>query len=234
MQKFALSALLLGATIGAANAQIKQGTVLLGGSIGYASGKSESTYPGLASMPDLKTTGEGHSVIFNPQVGFFIVDNLAIGLNGLVSSGRSTSVQQNYVGTGTPITLTSKETANSWNLGPFVRYYHMIGEKVGLYGQLAGGYQHGTLKTENARPQADTRTTKTTGGYANLMPGAVYFLTPKIALELTMGNLGYEKTKSTSEFSDITQTNQKGSSSSFAANFGLRNLALGASFYLGN
>jgi hypothetical protein len=232
MKILVLSALTAGATISAAQAQIKEGTTLLGGTIGYNSGETQNTYTNSASVPVLHATNKGSQVTFNPKAGFFIADNLAVGLDGLVSAGKSSFSQEVYNGVGQPVTVTGKESAKGWSLGPFVRYYHMVGEQFGFYGQLAGGYQHSTTEANNTPPQAESRTTKTTGGYANITPGAVYFLSSKFALELTMGSLGYEKTTMTAAYSSPSRSEQESTAKGFTASFGLRSLAVGASFYL--
>ncbi|SHI42874.1 hypothetical protein SAMN02745146_0850 [Hymenobacter daecheongensis DSM 21074] len=234
MQKFVLSTLLAGATISVAQAQTKPGTVLLGGSVSYNSGKSEATTSQASTIPKLATDISSRQVSFSPQVGFFVANNLVLGLNAGVSSDKTTSSQDSYSGVGTPVAYANEEILKELHLGPFVRYYHMFGEKAGLYGQVGGGYHRSTRENSSEVPFSYDSESKTTGGYANLLPGFVYFPTPKIGLELTMGNIFYSKSSYTSQVLSPNKSESKGNSNRFGANFGLHQLAVGASFHLGN
>jgi hypothetical protein len=61
----------------------------------------------------------------------------------------------------------------------------------------------------------------------------VFFPTPKLGLELTAGNIGYNRYRTKPEYSPAGQTINTTTNSSFAASFGLSNLTLGASYYIG-
>ncbi|WP_345113415.1 hypothetical protein [Hymenobacter algoricola] len=234
MQKLALSALLAGATISVAQAQTKERTVLLSGSIGYSSGKTENTTTAIPGTPALPGQSSGSSIAVGSQAGFFIADNLVVGLNAGLSSGKNNYSQDMYTSPGIIQTSATKETLKRLSFGPFVRYYHMVGEKAGFYGQLSGGYQRSTEETTGDPPFFVSRTTKGSGGYASILPGFVYFPTAKLGLELTLGSLSYTKITSTSQVLAPARSEGKSTSSNFAANFGLQNLTLGASFHLGN
>ncbi|RYU78689.1 hypothetical protein [Hymenobacter persicinus] len=233
MQPLALGILLGGATMHGAHAQLKERTVLLSGSVGYSSGKIDGSTQSVPTVPSLPNSSSGRSLQLSPQVGFFIADNLAMGLNAAIGSGKNTSFQQVYTGTGAVETFTNKEISKQFSFGPFARYYHLVGEKAGFFGQLAGGYQRASGDFSSSAPFTASRVTKSTGGYVNVMPGFVYFATAKLGLELTLGSLAYTKATTTTKAEDPTRSELKSTSSSFAANFGLRNLSLGASFHLG-
>lgn len=223
MKKLAFSLLLLGCAA-TAHAQTSAGTVLLGGSVGYGSNKEESSSGQLAAERNWR------EFQFFPTAGYFVADNLALGLAGHFSSNKSevsaTRYDPAYGIYQSEYTSKSRGAA----IGPFVRYYHMAGEKIGFYGQFAGRYQSHRLEEKSEVP-FETTNSKSTGFGAFFTPGFVFFPTNKLGLELTMGNLGYSRNTTTQEATSQRQE-QKITSSGFGAFFGLQNLALGASFYL--
>ena len=242
-QKTIVSALALSLTIGVAQAQTEAGKVLLNGRINYSQSTNESNTTGIVTNPNGPNSQKSKqsSFSFLPQIGFFVADNLAIGLSGSTSSTKQKQTQ--YYG-GPNITPSTSASIDEYetkalSVGPFVRYYKMASEKVGFYGQLAGGYQR--LKQESSTtytgvnpPNGYNSDFKSTGGFASLMPGFVFFPTEKIGLELTVGNLSYYKTKGKPESTSPGQSSYEGTSSSFAADFGLQYITAGISFHLGN
>ncbi len=143
----------------ALNAQTMKGTWLLGGTAGFNSSKPNAS--GAKS-----TTNLG----LNPNVGYFVMNNLAVGASLDFNSAS-------YDGDG----------YTQFAVGPFVRYYIVdLGAKAKLFGQGQFGYGSFKFKDEDA-----------VGNIAwGLSAGVAYFLNPSIALE---GSLGYNSSKSTEE-----------------------------------
>ena len=225
---FLSTALLLAAA--SAYAQTAPGTVLLNGGIGYSSDKMET--PATQYTPAINSENKQFS--FTPRVGVFVANNLAVGLQGGFESSELRQPQAYYPGSGwlqpTYTTLIRKITA--FQVGPFVRYYQMVGEKAGFYGQLAGGYGKQKTKTsyDNMSSAGDTYEAK--GGFADITPGFVFFPTDKFGLELTLGSLGYSSMKE--KLTDpAVNTAPETKMTSLQARFGLSQLMLGASFHLG-
>ncbi|WBO84203.1 hypothetical protein [Hymenobacter yonginensis] len=228
MKKLATSLLLLGAAT-AAHAQTSAGTVLLGGNVGYSSSKEEYSPSSLGSSSSERTQREFR---FSPSVGYFVADNLAVGLIADLQTNKTKQPYTEY-DQGVPSTYRFESTGSYKSIGPFVRYYKMIGEKAGFYGQLAGGYRTGRSRSESNAPFFEGSDGKYRGSYANLTPGFVFFPTPKIGLELTSGSIGYYNNKNTQE-PTRQRIGQDNKSSGFGAYFGLQNLNIGASIYLGS
>ncbi|UOQ66101.1 hypothetical protein [Hymenobacter volaticus] len=238
IQKLALGALLMGTTMGVAQAQTEAGKLLLNGRISYFNTKSESSSIGSIDYP-LSTQENNRSVgfTFSPQISFFVANNLALGIATEISTGRNIASYTQFNSTdNTYLYGNSKSTSRGINIGPFVRYYKMIGEKTGFYGQLDGRYQYQSQKTNSnylgSLNRNDYYETKTTGGAVNLTPGFVYFPSPKVGLELTMGGLSYYKGKTKTRNSSSTQTRLDSDNSGFNANLGIQYLAVGASLHL--
>jgi hypothetical protein len=144
----------LGLTSSIAHAQttpLTKGRGLLSGSIGYHSDKYK---------------GSDNQDLFNftPSVGYFVADNLALGLNGNLQlyGGNSSSFGQTL-----------------YSVGPFARYYRFVGgsDKFALYGQGSLGYSHlsGGYNL----------------GYASITPGLAFFPIPRFGLEASLRGLSY-------------------------------------------
>jgi hypothetical protein len=242
IKKTVLSTLLLSTAIGTAQAQTAAGKLLLSSQINYNRSKGESnstsTDPN-SPLNSLHQESEQTSFNFSPQIGFFVANNLALGITTSLNSGRlnDTSIREENGNLGAS---SRNDRTKGVAIGPFVRYYKMLGEKMGFYGQLSGGYQRQTQNYSSNYLGSNGQEnywseTKSTGGYGTLAPGFVFFPTPKIGLELTTGGLSYSRSKSKLvQSSQPYQSNSEGSSSGLGANFGLRYLAIGASFHLGN
>lgn len=238
IKKSVLSVLLLGTAIGTAQAQTEAGKLLVSGQVNYYQSKGESTSTNPSgSVANAQQDSKQSSFNFAPQIGFFVADNLALGIRGSVGSGKTIETRNDN---GSPDTYHRNDRIKGVTIGPFMRYYKMLGEKIAFYGQLAGGYQRQTQNNSSYysginNEEYYSSEAKSTGGFATLSPGFVFFPTPKVGLELTVGSLSYTASKSESTFqsNQSYQTSYEGNSSSFGANFGLQYLAVGASFHLG-
>ncbi|WBA41242.1 outer membrane beta-barrel protein [Hymenobacter canadensis] len=227
MKKLATSLLLLGAAT-AAHAQTSAGTVLLGGNVGYNSSKEKISSGSYA----FENSQQAFRIV--PTVGYFITDNLALGLAGGIERGKAKSSYKNDdpYATSNQYELTGR--SSSTYVGPFVRYYKMVGEKAAFYGQLDASYRKGSAENERITPSSEIEVVKDNnrGFSSNITPGFVFFPTNKLGLELTLGYLGYYRAKTVQEKTDQMQEWRR-ENSSFGASFGLQYLNIGASFYLG-
>ncbi|WP_035561257.1 outer membrane beta-barrel protein [Hymenobacter sp. IS2118] len=209
MQKIFLLALFSAGT-GLAQAQsISAGTVSLGGSIGY----SRQTDSQDLGMGQVDVTNSRFQIA--PAVGYFVADNLAIGLNLGYSASRLTFSQSSS---------NDLDAATSFQVGPYVQYYKMLSEQFGVLGTLGAGY------TRNSAPQFTGPNTtvevKSSGFYSNLTPGVIFFPVPKFGINASIGFLGYDQTRL-----EDSATDRK--FSSFGANFGLNQLNFGGTYFFG-
>lgn len=229
MKKTLFAALFLSIGTLSAQAQISAGTKLLTGAINYSQGNTDDNSAG-----NYNSTYErkARSFYVNPSLGYFVADNLAIGVEGGLSLSKTITDRSSGGGFGNQFFREElEEKTRMLSGGLFGRYYRFIGDKVALYGQLGGGYQN-TYFTNQLRQQGDTfsGSGRQEGIYANLLPGVVFFPTNKLGLELQLQGMSYsrltEKRSGNSSASDYT-------SSGFNFGFGLSSLRVGISLYLG-
>jgi hypothetical protein len=150
-----------------------------------------------------------------PAVGYFLADNLALGLN-LGYTARRTTFSQSPAG--------NIDAATNFRVGPYVQYYKMLGEQFGVLGTLGGGYAR-TFTPMFIGPTTVIEE-ETNGAYASLTPGIIFFPIPKFGISATIGYLGYDRTWTEDSSTDLK-------SSGFGASFGINQLFFGGTYFFG-
>ena len=178
MKKFALIGLLVLLGTGAF-AQTSAGNISLGGSIGFST----------SSRDELSSENKGTMFSINPSIGYFVKDGLELGLNTQLTFGSYTMKSE-----GTVSQVKSKNFG--YAIGPYLRKYISITEKLHFTAAGGLGYQNSSVKN----PDLDKELISTTSGYyITATPGLTYFATPKLGFTATIGNIGYTTTTLTEE-----------------------------------
>lgn len=134
----------------ALSAQTMKGNWLAGGNVGFDSYKVKDA-----------DDSETH-ISFAPNLGYFVIDNLAVGAAIGYHNYKLGDVKN-----------------SSFGVGPFVRYYFLnLGESAKLMAQAS--YTLNSVKAGDAD--------SVSGSTLGLAAGVAYFLNPHVALE---GILGY-------------------------------------------
>lgn len=116
---------------------------------------------------------------FIPSVGYFVIDNLAVGINFNYSNSKTEYTILNN-------SNTSK--SSSFAVGPFARYYmHTSNEDFIIYGQVT------TLFGSGKETDINDNKTKTSSFDIALSPGLTYFFNEHWAVELGFRGFGYNK-----------------------------------------
>ncbi|MET4105888.1 outer membrane beta-barrel protein [Hymenobacter sp. UYP22] len=214
-----------------AEAQIAQGTKLLGGSVGY--NRSTTTWNNSAA-PVAQREYEQTSRSFNvsPQAGVFIADNLAAGVSIGYSSQKTTTPYYNYSSSSNPEVYQQTARSNTFSVAPYLRYYYMPTTAFGVFGHLSVNYNTSKSQTATTGPDQLDNSGRSNGFGIGITPTLVFFPIEKLGLELSFGGIGYGRSTSKLD-ATRTQAESKATSSSFGAGFGLNQLSLGASYYLG-
>lgn len=134
--------------------QTSKGTWLAGGTAGFTSAK--------------KGTYKMSSIDFSPNAGYFVINNLALGLN--VQIGSTT--------TNLGVSGSTDIKSSSTYIGPNVRYYFTsLGKNAKLFGN--GTFVFGSEKAGSASSVSST-------GWG-LSAGPAFFLNKNVALEVAVG-----------------------------------------------
>jgi hypothetical protein len=145
-----------------ADSQITKGNWMIGGAASFKSSKYD--YGGVS----LKQT----IAQLSGDVGYFVIDKLAIGLKpGYEKTGTK--------GNSNPL---NDVNVNSYNIGPFARYYFLPVEKyVNIFSELS--YQYGLMKTSQEVSQ-------NSNNFSGVL-GCAAFFNSSVALEFTLGYSHY-------------------------------------------
>jgi outer membrane immunogenic protein len=212
------SALALSAFV--ASAQFEQGSIITTGTLGFETGSvaSETKVGNNTTNSDGPTS---QSFTFAARGGYFIADNLAIGLGLGYNSVSGKSVLGN---------TTNEQTSGITNILLFTRYYVPYSESFAVFAEL--GFESGFGKNTNSTTTGNT-TNSTEQGVSSfgvgISPGFTYFLHKNIALDLNYGFLGY--TSASIKTENPNGDYNKVTSSSTGLNLDLSSIRLGISVF---
>ena len=204
-----------------AQTPIKAGTVQVGGTVGYyhTSQESLASYYNGSFNQNGTVTYTNSQFGIGPSVGFFVADNLAIGISGNYQVNHYTT---SYSFAQPPSGYGNKQL----QAGLSVQYYKMLTDQFGLVGTLGGGYQYGNQASDNTPNNEAT----SKGFNTRLTPGIIFFPISKFSIGASIGGLEYGR--STTKYEGSTFPDNL-VSSSFGANFGLSYLAFSGTYYIG-
>lgn len=235
LQSALAAALLLGA--GTAQAQLSAGHILLGGSLGYFTARPSGTSDNSPKF---------NAGVINPRVGYFIMDNLVVGLDLNYMGENSISKNEVSFKVGSNLdgkkTLTDTRTSSTMSFGPFARYYKPVGEHAAFFGQVNFGFGTRKEKTEDERVERnqtsdddELKTISTETKYSQLnvaiAPGFTYFPTDNFGLEVMMGGLSWNRERRKDLPTGAKEEDYTNTDLSFS--YMLQDLRVGATWYLG-
>ena len=164
-----------------ANAQIKKGSVLLGGQIAVLSNKKEIVnqpypYPGPVPSPITQNTLQ-KAIVVGINIGTAIAQNKILGIN-FTSASNNVS----YFNTAFD---TSSAKANQYTIGVFYRQYKKIANNFYFFaqGDAAAIFGKGTT-TYSFNPSEYTN--KESGAVLSFTPGISYEIVKHVQIELTL------------------------------------------------
>lgn len=177
------------------SAQTKKGSFALGGGLSYnfnANGNTGEIY-------------KYSQVEFTPHGGYFISDNLEIGLQLGLSTGRS------------GIEGTDPTKSSSISGGPYARYYKFTSnDRVAFIAET--GFSAGSGKINP--PGGNDVKTGTMSFY--LSPGFTYFLTNKLGLDFQLQGIVFNSVDPNKDVDNDTNTSLAFGTNSFNPSFGFR------------
>ena len=176
--------------------QTSKGNYIVSGSTGlqFLSSNTKNVYDGQTQNElDTKTFS------FNPSVGYFIIDNLAIGLSCNITSTKYEPNEDSY----------SKSASTL--IAPTVMYYFPVDGKIRPFAQLGLGLQSVTNKVKGGYSE-DKQTLD--GLAVNVGGGVSYFVSKYVSIDLY---LSYTK----SNLKDTDDEKFKIKQGTFGSNIGI-------------
>lgn len=213
------------------NAQIPKGTKMIGTRLNYNQYKSDNSTVGNAGTTTNVNTNKGFSGLVNG--GYFIKDNLVVGL--VVGYGNQFSEYSNTTPGMNSTSNSNSSSSTTFSVGLYGRIYKMMKDnKIGFFGNMDVLYSSGKSNTEYVYSNnlyVNTQTSKgdITGYSLSLSPGVVYFITDRIGLEASYGNLSFRNQTTESTYNDGRTGTDIVNGINF--NFSVSSLNVGVNFY---
>jgi hypothetical protein len=157
-----------------------------------------------------------------PKIGFFVTNNLSIGV-GLSGSLTKYDSKRHYEYGDTSYYSTETKTVT---VSPFVRSYHMLTEKSAFFTQLSGGFGYGRDRQENPNVTVGDVYQISADGCL----GLVYFISQRWGFETSFGSLNYLYNV-TDYGKDINGNKINTTASTFRLNVSLSSLYIGMQYH---
>lgn len=228
MKKIALIALAGAMSLSQLNAQVEQGTLIIGGSIGINNSSSTTTF----GEEDPVDGPKYSDLSIMPHVMYCLSDNFAVGI-GIGYGSYSVQTMGGFEG---DVELTDKET--SFSFTPMARYYFVNDDRFMVWGALGIGIGMGTYTDEFTELDEDlneivsSEEAKISTMNIAVGPGASIMLGEKITLDFSFGSLGYSSYKM---FDDGTDAGSSDDTEYKSGGFGINwanSFGFGISFLL--
>ncbi len=205
---------------------IEKGTWTLGGNVSFNTDNFESRSDlitrdvdgNIIATRSNELDRDFTSLSLFPRIGFVFSDNWVIGILAEYSVANSESERM----TEGEDTSNSEFKRENISLAPYVRKYFGITRNLALYAQGEIGY--GRFWVENIFDDQERSTDSGDNFFVNVRPGISFFATKNLALESSIGVLGYSV--NTSEGENFESENQ-----SFVFSINSSNLLFGLSYF---
>jgi hypothetical protein len=208
--------------------QIKQGTWMAGGLLRINGYSNSVNYPNSNNGPG---NSKVHTVYIYSIVGYFLRDNILIGLSPNYAHGRSYS--NSIVGANYNI---GKSNYNVYGISPFIRKYkQLFNSKAYIFGQASLNLSYSRNYSYNDTPLT-TSSSRMTGNSEgiSLSPGINYFISERIALEVIFAGLYLSTSNTTTtNYNGSVTPNNNGRRCDYNFNLNLASINLGIQFFIG-
>ncbi len=199
---------------GSVYGQVSQGSMFLGGSVGFWNQSSKTTIKATSTTTD----NPGASYFeFRPEFGYFVTDRIAAGLMLDFSSDVWNK------------TDSTKNKTGEFGVSIFGRYYAPINDKFYFWGQLDLGM--GSSKTEVTMGGTTKKAVESSSFGFGISPGFSYFPSTRYGFNFGVGRLGMSSSKNISNPGETTETTVK--TSNFVAAWDMRAITFGITVFFG-
>lgn len=188
-------------------AQVEEGTLLIGGTVGFSVSSSETNVDDGSG----DNTTDGPTTTFfeiSPWAGYLLTEDLAVILGIGYSSETEKSTYDDF--NGDEHTVTDKSTL--FTVAPGIRYYYVHLEDTHLWAQLSVPVGFGSMTEEDKVGGSTTSFTSDISTFGvGITPGVTINIGEICGLEASYGFLGFNSYQSSSEVGSTTTTYKSGS-----------------------
>lgn len=190
-------------------AQTEKGSVFLSGQLNISSHSIENN----------NTTSKSNNFSFRPSTGLFISDNWLLGVQTNLSSSR---IKDSF-NSGREI----QSQSNRVLIGPFVRRYFPIEEKLAFFGGLNAAYGNSRSKRDQNTAGVLELFSKGRNFFTHIDVGLTYFPKKWLGIELSAQPLSYVY-----QIEESVQNNSSTNSNIFSFDLNTSSIFLGINFFL--
>ncbi|GAB3199409.1 hypothetical protein ABID22_002329 [Pontibacter aydingkolensis] len=209
-------------------AQIPQGSWTATGTLGYTSRTEE------AKSGNVELNRQSYQV--SPGIGYFVTNNLELGL--MAGYRYSEHDEKNSIMAGP--SYTNYHEIKNYSAGVYARAYKFLVNNLAVYGQADVNYNFSDVSYKQvlssfSKYELENKT-ETNYFSAAVRPGIAFFLSDKISLNATYGELSYSRNNEEQQrreliFNETTTRDTSSESNQFQLVLSSSSFNLGLSFY---
>lgn len=176
------------------------------------------SYSNSNSKNDTQSTNKRNRFVIEPELGYFIHSNIAIGTRLSVSTNTSKNSNNNN--------NNNKTEESGYGVGIFGKYFFTPKKRFSIYGELSAMYQNSENEQKlTFQDQIEIRKSENNGYSIAISPGMQFFVSEKLALTSRIGSISYNS----SDNENINLDGEKSTSDTenFSINLGLDNIYFG-------
>jgi hypothetical protein len=172
------------------------------------------SYNNSNNRDNLGSTKKGNRLVIEPEIGFFIHPNIAMGTRLSVFTNTSKNSNSNEV------------EESGYGVGVFGKYFFTPKKRFSIYGELSAMYRTSEIEQKfTLQNQIETRKSENKGYNIAISPGMQFFVSEKLALTSRIGSISYNS----SDNENISPNGGKSTSDvkNFSINLGLDSIYFG-------
>ncbi|WP_109851693.1 outer membrane beta-barrel protein [Aquimarina sp. AU58] len=173
------------------------------------------SYNNSKNRGDFGSTEKGHILIIEPEIGFFIHSNIAIGTRLSVFTNTSKNSNSNEV------------EESGYGVGVFGKYFFTPKKRFSIYAELSAAYRTSEREQEFtlSNNQIESRKSENKGYNIAISPGMQFFVSKRLALTSRIGSISYNSLDN--ENTDPNGGKFNSDVKNFSINLGLDNIYFG-------
>jgi Outer membrane protein beta-barrel domain len=179
-----------------AQTQTDKGNFVLGGNINY----TLKTYDNSVYDFYYSNLTQENSFTINPNIGYFVNKNLAIGADVFYAYQQQKYNINNFQ-TYQPLNSFQAETTESltnvstFGLGAYLNYYVPIIDKLSFFVNNSISFANGNVETKYSDTTISSQDGKISGFGIAVSPGLIYFVSPRLSFQTKFADLHYRSIK---------------------------------------
>lgn len=183
-------------------AQTSKGTIAVSGDLSLSFSDNDRKELNHSANRTYTNSTKNTAFGYAPGIGYFIKDNLRVG--AFVGYGFNNN---EYVSNNQPASdrIMTEDKEHTYKISASIIKYFMLSDKFAFTTAGGIGFDNQQRKSNNNPESSFQKDRETTGFYAGLTPGLVFFPSEKVSVGTGFGFLGFRSEKSTYYYNTYSQ-----------------------------